>query len=661
MGIITAPSFIGTSTTTSTFAGTLEASKAIFTSTTTRVQFLGGANTSVLGGYYLNNYPVITATGTLLSTTINYYGFGARATTTASVTGQRNIFFGSNAGLSLATGNDNLFFGHDAGVFFNGGTGNVFMGNYAGRSGGGSGYSVFIGYEAGYNTVTALNNTYLGYRAGYGNTSGRYNTAIGENAGSSGGAGWYNTFIGSNAGSFSDPCCSALVKAVAIGYNAKVALSNSLVLGGTGVDAVKVGIGTTTPGQELTVIGNGQFTAVGSAAMANDLRITAEGILTTNTSDANLKDNVLTLDSSTLDKVLQLNPVSFTWKNDDSGDRDFGFIAQEVNKLFPETVFQNKTDGYYGINYSRFPAILTKAIQELNAKVDALGSTTISVNSSVEDNGQSPFSPGAGIVTRFENGSGTCDVNPTTSSLSCSADSRLKKNIESLSSASVLNKLLSLRPVDFNWLTESNGSDTHAGFIAQEVQTLFPDLVSSDSSGYLSLSYSGFVPYLVQSIQQQQLQINALQNLLASSTLSTSTLDIAPDTILTTISNWFAEKIESALGIFQKLIVGSKEKPIGITLYDTSTGDPYCLKITNGQTVTENGECVVQIIESIPQDPVSTSTPTISEIISTTTDILASTTEEISASTKEEVQIDIESNVITEDPEPETDISTTTP
>jgi hypothetical protein len=193
------------------------------------------------------------------------------------------------------------------------------------------------------------------------------------------------------------------------------------------------------------------------------------------------------------------------------------------------------------------------------------------------------------------------------------------------------------------------------------VQTLFPDLVSSDSSGYLSLSYSGFVPYLVQSIQQQQLQINALQNLLASSTLSTSTLDIAPDTILTTISNWFAEKIESALGIFQKLIVGSKEKPIGITLYDTSTGDPYCLKITNGQTVTENGECVVQIIESIPQDPVSTSTPTISEIISTTTDILASTTEEISASTKEEVQIDIESNVITEDPEPETDISTTTP
>jgi len=40
-----------------------------------------------------------------------------------------------------------------------------------------------------------------------------------------------------------------------------------------------------------------------------------------------------------------------------------------------------------------------------------------------------------------------------------------------------------------------------------------------------------------------------------------------------------------------KLEVGTQAKPTGITLYDETTGEPYCLKIKNGQTVTEAGEC----------------------------------------------------------------------
>ena len=153
----------------------------------------------------------------------------------------------------------------------------------------------------------------------------------------------------------------------------------------------KVGIGTTTPGQALTVIGSAQFTGISSAAVsANDLRVTADGTLTTNTSDARLKENVETLSTSTLDKVMQLNPVSFTWKGDASGTHDLGFIAQDVQSLFPETVFQNPTDGYYGINYSRFTPILAKAIQELNAKVDAI--STSSISASALGVNQSPLS-----------------------------------------------------------------------------------------------------------------------------------------------------------------------------------------------------------------------------------------------------------------------------
>ena len=43
---------------------------------------------------------------------------------------------------------------------------------------------------------------------------------------------------------------------------------------------------------------------------------------------------------------------------------DAGLIAQEVLNIFPEAVFINPYDGYYGINYSRFPALFVEAFKE---------------------------------------------------------------------------------------------------------------------------------------------------------------------------------------------------------------------------------------------------------------------------------------------------------
>jgi hypothetical protein len=40
------------------------------------------------------------------------------------------------------------------------------------------------------------------------------------------------------------------------------------------------------------------------------------------------------------------------------------------------------------------------------------------------------------------------------------------------------------------------------------------------------------------------------------------------------------------------ITVGSKDKPAGITLYDTETGEPFCMKITRGSLVNVPGECV---------------------------------------------------------------------
>ena len=82
---------------------------------------------------------------------------------------------------------------------------------------------------------------------------------------------------------------------------------------------------------------------------------------------------------------------------------------------------------------------------------------------------------------------------------SCLSDVRLKKNIEAF--PTVLDKVVQLQPVMYNWRTEeypqfrfSSGRDI--GLIAQQVEKVFPEMVSSDQAGYKRVNY-GELPYLM--------------------------------------------------------------------------------------------------------------------------------------------------------------------
>ncbi len=134
-----------------------------------------------------------------------------------------------------------------------------------------------------------------------------------------------------------------------------------------------LGIGTTTPGQKLVVGGNAQFTGVLSGTKAFDLNLTEEGVLTTSASDARLKENLEAIEaSSTLGKIMDLRPYTFSWISDPSHARDVGLIAQDVEKVFPELVFTNRTDGYKGVNYSKLPALLIAGMQAQQLRIDEL-------------------------------------------------------------------------------------------------------------------------------------------------------------------------------------------------------------------------------------------------------------------------------------------------
>lgn len=89
----------------------------------------------------------------------------------------------------------------------------------------------------------------------------------------------------------------------------------------------------------------------------------------TSTSSERFKKDIIAIGSA-LHLVQQLEGVSFTWK--DTNKRDIGFIAERVNDVLPQVVHKDPEGQIVSIDYGKIVALLTNAIKELKAEVDAL-------------------------------------------------------------------------------------------------------------------------------------------------------------------------------------------------------------------------------------------------------------------------------------------------
>lgn len=87
-----------------------------------------------------------------------------------------------------------------------------------------------------------------------------------------------------------------------------------------------------------------------------------------------------------------------------------------------------------------------------------------------------------------------------------SSDRRLKENIKHIPSG--LNIISQLKPATFDYI---DGEKKQAGFIAQEVQTVLPDIVSQRPDGMLGMKTDAIIPYLVKAMQEQQSIIDSQQ------------------------------------------------------------------------------------------------------------------------------------------------------
>ena len=91
-----------------------------------------------------------------------------------------------------------------------------------------------------------------------------------------------------------------------------------------------------------------------------------------------------------------------------------------------------------------------------------------------------------------------------------SSDERLKENI--VDTDPKLHKLKEVRVVDFNWKPEANrDEERHRGVIAQELETIFPELVTQPNE-YKEAYYERFIPILIKSIQELNEKIERLEN-----------------------------------------------------------------------------------------------------------------------------------------------------
>ena len=95
--------------------------------------------------------------------------------------------------------------------------------------------------------------------------------------------------------------------------------------------------------------------------------------------------------------------------------------------------------------------------------------------------------------------------------ITSSSDKRLKENIKE-SPVNALDKIQALNMVSFDFIESQKYEEI--GLIAQEAQKVVPEAIEIDeTTSYLSINYSKFVPYLLKAVQELDQKIKEMENI----------------------------------------------------------------------------------------------------------------------------------------------------
>jgi hypothetical protein len=197
------------------------------------------------------------------------------------------------------------------------------------------------------NNTTGSHNTASGMQALLNNTTGGSNTGVGVNALLTNSTGNNNIGIGFSSG------------------NNLVSGSNNIDIGsaaGAAAESNTIRIGTAGTQTAAFIAGISGTTIAGA-----DVQISAGGQLGIVVSSARYKRDIADMGERT-SGLLKLRPVTFRYKNDQSGALQYGLVAEEVAKVYPELVVYGADGKVMTVRYSMLSAMLLNELQKRTAE-----------------------------------------------------------------------------------------------------------------------------------------------------------------------------------------------------------------------------------------------------------------------------------------------------
>jgi hypothetical protein len=254
-----------------------------------------------------------------------------------------------NNSVSPTIGNvlkNNIRFLHNTGI------GNVFLGNLSGSF-----------------TVTGFGNTAVGDSTLVALTTGQNNTALGSQALTKATMASRNTAVGAFA--------LNLVTGgdnIALGNNAGTLLTTgtgNIYLGHPGIAGtesftIRIGTGVGSITKAFVEGIRGVTTGVNDAI---PVLIDSAGQLGTVSSSRRFKNNIQDI-GSVSELLMQLRPVMFNYNSDNTNQRNYGLIAEEVAQIYPELVVFDQDGNPYTVKYHLLYALLLNEIQKNHAAIN---------------------------------------------------------------------------------------------------------------------------------------------------------------------------------------------------------------------------------------------------------------------------------------------------
>ena len=321
-------------------------------------------------------------------TALSNSAFGYQALLPNS-TGHANTAVGAFSLLWNTTGSGNVATGAAALAYNTSGSQDVAIGDWALGSNSAGNNNTAVGSDALYsctaddntaggvnaltNDTTGANNTAFGYYALLANTTGKGNEALGVKALLSNTTGIRNLAMGSNAlygnvsGSYN----------VAMGFNAgyyQATGNDNIYIANQGVadesQTLRLGAQGTAGTQGSGILSAYVAGVATSQVTGSAVYVTPSGQLGVLASSERFKTDVESMGAAS-EKLARLRPVTFKLKSDLHRTQQYGLIAEEVAKVYPELVIRGANGRIDGVRYEELVPMLLNGAQHQQAQLAA--------------------------------------------------------------------------------------------------------------------------------------------------------------------------------------------------------------------------------------------------------------------------------------------------